>query len=106
MLDAGSYGRVFRQAKRSRDNLFTVLYRHNDKRVPRLGLAISKKNCRLAVGRNRLKRIVRESFRQHQAALPGIDIVVLNQSGTHKSNNKRLLESLAGHWRQCAVAGK
>ena len=106
MLDAASYGHVFKKAKRSRDTLFTVLYRDNSKRAPRLGLAISKKNCRLAVGRNRLKRIVRESFRQHQDVLPGIDIIVLNQAGTHKADNKQLFESLAGHWLRCQASGK
>lgn len=83
--------------------MFTVLYRDNDSSAPRLGLAISKKNCRQAVGRNRLKRIVRESFRQHQGMLPGIDIVVLNQAGTHKTNNKALFASLAGHWQRCGA---
>jgi ribonuclease P protein component len=105
MLEAAAYGRVFKKAKRSRDNLFTVLYRDNGQRAPRLGLAISKKNCRLAVGRNRIKRIVRESFRLHQGQLPGIDIVVLNQAGTHKVNNKKLFDSLAGHWQRCAANG-
>ena len=59
-------GRVFKQALRSRDPLFTVLCRCNNSDLARLGLAISKKHCRRAVGRNRIKRIVRESFRQHQ----------------------------------------
>ena len=82
--------------------MFTVLYRDNGKRAPRLGLAVSKKNCRQAVGRNRIKRIVRESFRLNQNRLPGIDIVVLSQPGTHKANNKELFSSLAAHWTACA----
>ena len=101
MLDKASYGRVFKKAGRSKDKLFTVLYRSNKLKRARLGLAVSKKNCRLAAGRNRLKRIVRESFRKHSHELAGIDIVVLNQAGTHKAENMALFNSLEGHWRYC-----
>ena len=78
ILDKASYGRVFKTAKRSRDQYFTVLYRPNGSRSPRLGLAIAKKHCKLATGRNRIKRIVRESFRQNKEQLHGMDIVVIN----------------------------
>ncbi len=61
-------------------------------------MAISKKYCRPASGRNRLKRIVRESFRQHRAELEGLDIVVLNQSAAQQADNKALFDSLAQHW--------
>ena len=101
ILDAASYARVFKKARRSKDKLFTVLYRSNNLERARLGLAVSKRNCKLAAGRNRIKRIVRESFRKHQGDLTGIDFVVLNQVGTHKADNKALFDSLAGHWRRC-----
>ena len=101
MADGASYGRVFKKAGRSKDKLFTVLYRSNKRQHARLGLAVAKKNCKLAAGRNRIKRVVRESFRKHQLELVGMDIVVLNQPGTHKADNKALFTSLAGHWRRC-----
>jgi len=86
LLNAGDYGRVFKKATRSRDNCFIVLSRSNDTDIARLGQAISKKNCRFASGRNRIKRVVRESFRHHQAALAG------------------LFNSLTGHWERCQRA--
>ena len=101
MADGASYGRVFKKAGRSKDKLFTVLYRSNKLQRARLGLAVAKKHCKLATDRNRIKRLVRESFRKHQIELAGIDIVVLNQPSTHKADNKALSTSLAGHWRQC-----
>jgi ribonuclease P protein component len=93
---------VFEKAGRSRDKLFTVLYRRNDRNVPRLGLAISKKHCRPATQRNRIKRIIRESFRQHQAALAGLDIVVINQPAARTASNRQIFDSLEVHWRQCS----
>jgi len=86
--------------------MFTVLFRPNGKDVPRLGLAISKKHCRLASGRNRLKRIVRESFRQHQESLGGVDIVVLNQPAAQSADNQQLFASLERHWQRCSVNEK
>jgi ribonuclease P protein component len=92
---------VFKKATRSRDKWFTVLSRDNEGSGARLGLAISKKNCRAATNRNRIKRIVRESFRHHQAALAGLDLVVLNQPATRNGNNRQLFDSLERHWQQC-----
>ncbi|MBT8086953.1 MAG: ribonuclease P protein component [Gammaproteobacteria bacterium] len=102
LLESGAFSRVFEKATRSRDRLFTVLCRHNDGRAARLGLAISKKHCRMATARNRIKRIVRESFREHQAELAGLDIVVMNQPGASAAANPELFRSLAQHWQRCS----
>jgi ribonuclease P protein component len=71
----------------------------------RLGLAISKKHCRRATGRNRLKRLVRESFRRHAAELEGLDIVVLGQPEASRADNKEIFSSLATHWQRTRSAG-
>lgn len=106
MTGSADFGRVFKKAASSRDKMFTVLSRENGDRPARLGLAISKKNCRLAVGRNRLKRIVRESFRQHKATLAGLDVVVLNQPAAQRADNKALFDSLSRHWQRCRGTGR
>jgi ribonuclease P protein component len=110
LLNEADYGRVFRKATRSRDSLFTALCRQNDINTPgdintpRLGLAIAKKHCRLATGRNRIKRIVRESFRQHQALLAGLDIIVMNQPAAKAASNQELSASLEEHWQRLSKA--
>jgi ribonuclease P protein component len=101
LLDAAAFARVFKQASRSRDPLFTVLCRRNNAALARLGLAISKKHCRQAVGRNRIKRIVRESFRQHQELLAGLDVVVINRPAASGASRPQLADSLDRHWRRC-----
>ncbi len=78
-----------------------MLCRANEGGVARLGLAISKKNCRAATGRNRLKRIVREAFRLNQAELVGLDVVVINQPSAQNGKNQQIFDSLDGHWQQC-----
>jgi ribonuclease P protein component len=104
LLNAAAFGRVFKKANRSRDRWFTVLCRENELEIARLGLAISKKHCRQATGRNRIKRIVRESFRQHQADIAGLDVVVINQPAAAQAPNGTLFDSMASHWRRCQKA--
>jgi len=103
LLTAAAFGRVFENANRSRDKCFTVLSRENDGEPARLGLAISKKHCRKSTSRNTLKRIVRESFRQHQGEIQGLDIVVINQPAATSATRQQLFDSLAGHWRRCRL---
>ncbi|MCH9694821.1 MAG: ribonuclease P protein component [Gammaproteobacteria bacterium] len=106
LLDAAAFGRVFKKATRSRDKLFTVLYRDSDEGAPRLGMAISKKHCRKATARNRIKRIIRESFRLHQSQLTGLDIVVINQPAAARADNNAVRLSLYNHWQRCAKTNK
>jgi ribonuclease P protein component len=47
---------------------------------PRIGITVSSKVAN-AVGRNRVKRWVREAFRAVQAELPAIDLVVVARRG-------------------------
>ena len=47
---------------------------------PRLGVTVSSKIAN-AVGRNRVKRWVREAFRAAQAELPPVDFVVIARRG-------------------------
>lgn len=77
-----------------------MLARPNDGDGPRLGLAIARKHARAAVARNRVKRVVRESFRHHQAELGSLDIVVLGRQGLAKRGNVELSASLTRHWKR------
>lgn len=49
----------------------------NSRPLARLGIVVAKRNVKLAVARNRIKRLVRETFRQQQQRLNGLDIVVV-----------------------------
>jgi ribonuclease P protein component len=102
LLDAAAFGRVFDRARRSRDNLFTVLCRQNETATARLGLAISKKHCRRATARNRIKRAIRESFRQQQDLLSGLDVVVMNNPAAATASNVEMFVSLDRHWMRCS----
>ena len=76
----------------------TVLGRANGLGHPRLGLAISKRNIRHANDRNRIKRLIRESFRLNQHELAGIDVVVMARTAAIKADHETLFRSLQHHW--------
>ena len=98
LLSPAHYRAVFDHPVRTTDNCFTVLCRASGRATPRLGLAVAKKNSRLAVDRNRIKRIIRESFRNNKVTLGGLDYVVLSRTGANSATNRELFASLERHW--------
>lgn len=100
LLDKAEYDAVFSNALKVGDQYFLLLARANPQGHARLGLAISKKQARLAVQRNRLKRLVRESFRVRQEALPSADIVVLARRGAADTPSPELAVALDRLWRK------
>jgi ribonuclease P protein component len=101
-LKPDDYRRVFSDGQRSSDAYFLVLARPNQLTSPRLGLAVSKKNSRRAVDRNRIKRLIRESFRFHQHQLAGLDLVVVTRHGISRADNSDCFKSLRHHWQKVA----
>lgn len=101
LLDAGAYRAVFEnvEVKASGPDL-VMLCRHNELGHPRLGLVIAKKHVRLANRRNRLKRLIRESFRSHHKHLPALDIVVLARKGADELDNQAVYRLLDKQWKK------
>jgi ribonuclease P protein component len=57
-----------------------VLAAPNQLEHPRLGLIVPKKIIPTAVGRNRVKRLLREDFRLHQDHIAGLDVIARLQA--------------------------
>jgi ribonuclease P protein component len=82
---------VFKAARRlSSPQLKLHAHVRADATVPRLGVAVSKKVDKRAVGRNRIKRLARELFRHERAQLPPGDYVLIAQPGASKLGNDEL----------------
>ena len=93
------YSRVFRKCQQTGGGGLTVLTAKNKVGHPRLGLAVAKKHLKLAIHRNQLKRIIRESFRQNQVAFADVDIIVLSRSGVEKYDSTQIWTALEKHWK-------
>jgi ribonuclease P protein component len=91
------YKLVFSSKQRSSDKSFLVLARKNDSNHARLGLAVPKKHIPRSVDRNKLKRIIRESFRLRQQLLEGKDVVVVVK-GAVEIISKQIESRLVKHW--------
>lgn len=107
LTSKADYHEVFKAARVSQDRCFRILARPGTGPHARLGLAVSTRVSKSAVERNRLKRIVRESFRHHRHALAvdghGLDLVVLPGFKSVNLSNQQLRESLDKHWRELPV---
>jgi len=103
LLAGAQFQRVFRQCQcKAGDRYVTVLALANSLGHARLGTTVSIRNAGGAVQRNRIKRLIRESFRQHQEMLAGWDLVVLVRAGVATRSNQELVSTLEQHWRKIA----
>lgn len=102
LLSPADFKRVFSRACKVGGRYLTVLARPNDLGHPRLGLAISRKHVKRAVGRNRIKRQIRESFRYHQDIIGGFDVVVLGKPGVDRLERHELRTVINACWQELA----
>ena len=61
---------------------------------PRLGVVVPKRGNKSAVRRNRIKRLVRETFRCRQSTLPNGDLVVQVMSAISDDDLRSALAEL------------
>ena len=71
----------------------------NEAGEARLGMAVGLRAAGNAVRRNRIRRLIRESFRMHRQELPAVDILVTARAAAAVAPNRAVFESLAQHWR-------
>lgn len=102
LLTPSHFENVFKNAIPAVSPSMTLLGRQNQLNHPRLGVTVAKKKVRFAHDRNRLKRIIRESFRLNQHKLPHIDIVVVVKVGLDKQSNQQIFGCLDKLWKKLA----
>ena len=93
-----------RVRERLGDALFVIQRVNNDAGAARLGMAVSIRAAGNAVGRNRLRRLIRESFRLHRGGLPAVDVLVTARAPATAATSQEIFASLARHWR--TIGGK
>jgi ribonuclease P protein component len=91
---------IYAGGRRIDDRFFALRVKPNGLTHPRVGLAVAVKTVGSAVARNRLRRLVRESFRLEQHALPAVDIVVAAKFPAREAPATALRASLATLWQR------
>jgi ribonuclease P protein component len=87
------FDRAFQQGRRTASPLFSLHFVAGPPPA-RLGLAVSRKVDPHAVGRNRIKRVLRDLFRQLRAQLADGDYVVVARKAAAQSENATLREGM------------
>lgn len=98
LLNSKSYDPVFKARQKISGRFLLLLYRENAITVPRLGVIVAKKNVKRAVARNRIKRLMRESFRLHQHDIGHFDVVLLAHKGADQATNDEIRKDLELKW--------
>ena len=101
LLHAKDYSRVFDSPDaRASHPHFLLLAKINDGPRHRLGLVIAKKNVRLSVHRNRIKRVARELFRSLPSSEPCLDVILLARRDMGLLDNAELSTILLQQWQK------
>jgi len=102
MRRPAEFKRVYAAGKRLGNEYFTVNTQANGLAGARLGMSIAARIVRRAVDRNRVRRLIRESFRVNQPGLPALDIVIGTRVGVLSADNARLRAALEKLWHKIA----
>ena len=94
----GEFAALRSSSGRAGGRCFHLRYRRNELGCARLGLAISKRVSKRAVERNRIKRLVRETFSRVRHRLPSIDLMVMAREQAAGVAGAQLLAELDALW--------
>jgi ribonuclease P protein component len=76
LLKAKEFAAVFSARRILRSRSYLVMSCPNELGHARLGMVVGKRQFKRAVDRNRMRRIIRETFRLYSPNLPVLDVVV------------------------------
>lgn len=100
MLTPAQFKSVFSNPIKASSAEITLLAIPNSEQHPRLGLTVAKRYVKRANQRNRIKRIIRDSFRLNQHDIPHLDIVVLVRNGVMEMENADINKLIEKLWRK------
>ena len=103
LLKAGDFAALRGKSKRISARHFLAEFSPNEQPTCRLGQAVSRRVSKRAVDRNRIKRLVRESYRHVRSELPCVDILMIARSSAVDTASADLREDLANLWKKLAA---
>lgn len=92
LLAEKDFSRVYGNGERFEADNFVFYLLNRDESKPRIGI-VTPKYLGTAVERNRIKRIIRESFRKNKRLFSGLEFIVKPRQKASELNNTALGES-------------
>ncbi|WP_206861940.1 ribonuclease P protein component [Lysobacter changpingensis] len=89
------FDRIFQHGRRTASPVLALHWLPGDTPA-RLGLAVSRKVDPNAVGRNRIKRVLRDTFRRLRGQLPAGDFVVVARPPARQATGPELVAAFRG----------
>lgn len=103
LLSKAEFKSVFDNAKKVSQKHLLVLYKPNETINSKLGLIVAKRFANKAISRNRIKRIIRESFRHSYEKLKGMDIIVIARQQCDTLTKRKLREGIDILWEKLKI---
>ncbi|ABN63843.1 MULTISPECIES: ribonuclease P protein component [Shewanella] len=100
LLTPAQFKSVFSNPIKASSAEITLLAIPNTEQHPRMGLTVAKRFVKRANQRNRIKRVIRDSFRLNQHDIPHLDIVVLVRNGVMEMENAEINKLIEKLWRK------
>ena len=104
LVKPAEFQAAYRSGRRFGNEWLTVAVRPNDQAAARLGLSIAARTVGNAVSRNRLRRLIRDSFRLSQHLLPPADFVIGARTAARLASAPVLRAGLQRLWNQVIEA--
>jgi len=103
LLRPGDFAALRAAAERVSSRHFRAEFRVSPTGGTRLGMAVSRRVSKLAVVRNRIRRVTREYFRLHRVGLPEFDVLLIARTSAAEQTNDMLRTDLEILWRKLAA---
>ena len=98
LVTKADFKRVFDEPLKVSKSCLMILFRTNQLKHARIGIIVGKRVANSAVDRNRIRRIVRDSFRLNQEELAGFDIVVIARQQCDTLSKEKIRKGIDDLW--------
>jgi len=98
-----NFSEIFKAGEKTVTKYHIFLAKPNTYNKPRLGIIVAKKYISRAVARNKIKRIIRESFRAIKSTLPAWDLIIMVRPIITTINKTQLRVELDKQWQTFVV---
>ncbi|WP_440224911.1 ribonuclease P protein component [Dokdonella sp. MW10] len=103
LLKPGDFAALRGRSRRLGSSHFLAEFAPADQPTCRLGQAVSRRVSKRAVDRNRIKRLVRDSYRHVREELPCVDILLIARQSAKQQDSASLRADLARLWQRLAA---